>query len=130
MNLSRLKILGLSPFHFACAFTNCTQIIDDMLTDGADIDEVSKYGSPLCFAAWRGKTDMVRHLLRRGACMGLAGPDGCELLVAAAEGHSETCKVLIDLGADVNQKHPSLPNPAPEGRTEALQLIFILQVLT
>ena len=107
MYCSRLKNVDVSPLHIACAFVNDTQIIDHMLAEGANIDEVSKCGSPLSVAAWRGKTDMVRHLLRRGARMGQFGSDGYnELLYAAAQGHSDTIKVLVQHGADINQKHP------------------------
>ena len=107
MYYSRLTNSGFSRLHCACEFRNGTQIIDDILTNGVDIDEVSRNGSALCIAAWYGKTDMVRHLLRRGARTGLAGSDGyTELLMAAARGHSETCSVLVEHGADINQKHP------------------------
>ena len=129
---SRFKNLGLSPFHFACAFSNRTQIIDDMLTNGADIDEVSKCGSALCIAAIHGKTDMVRHFLRRGARIGQPGPVGySELLIAADRGHSETCKVLIEHGADVNQKHPitkasALATAVMEGHHDTLLTLLSL----
>ena len=108
MYYTRLKNNAFSRLHYACEFMNGTQIIDDMLSDGADINEVSKNGSALCIAAWHGKTNMVRHLLLRGARLGLAGPDGYnELHMAAARGHSETCQVLIEHGADINEKHPT-----------------------
>ena len=107
MYYSRLKNISFSRLHYACEFMNDTQIIDDMLTNGVDIDQVSKNGSALCIAAFHGKTDIVRHLLRRGARTGLAGSDGYnELHTAAAQGHSETCKVLVEHGADINLKHP------------------------
>ena len=96
-----------SPLHFACHRTNSTKIIGALLTNGADIDEVSKFGSALCIAAWKGKTEMVRHLLCRGARIGLAGPDGYnDLHQAAVQGHSEICKVLVEHGADINCQHP------------------------
>ena len=104
---SRLKSNIFSRLHCACGFMKDTQIIDDILNAGANIDQVSKVGSALCIAAYLGKTDMVRHLLRRGARIGLAGLDGhSELHMAAAQGHSEICKILIEHGADVNLKHP------------------------
>ena len=107
MYYTRLTIHNVSSLHYACEFMNGTQIIDNMLNAGADIDHVSKNGSALCIAAFRGKTDMVKHLLRRGARIGLAGSDGYnELHSAAAQGHSEICKILIEHGADVNLKHP------------------------
>ena len=97
------KEMVASPLQFA----NSTQMLDTLLTNGADIDEVSFNGTALNFAAWLGKTEMVRHLLRRGARMGLAGPDGYnDLHGAAKEGHSETCKVLVEHGADINCQHP------------------------
>ena len=40
-----------SPLHFACELTNSTQIVDALLTTGADIDEISMSGSALCIAA-------------------------------------------------------------------------------
>ena len=70
------KEMVASPLHFACQFTNSTQILDTLLTNGAYIDEVIMCGSALCFASLLGKTEMVRHLLSRGARIGLAGPDG------------------------------------------------------
>ena len=96
-----------SPLHFACQVTNSTEIIDALLTNGAGIDEMSKSGSALCIAAWNGKSKLVRHLLRRGARIGLAGQDGYnDLHRAAVRGHSETCKVLLEHGADINCQHP------------------------
>ena len=127
---SRLKSNIFSRLHCACGFMKDTQIIDDILNAGANIDQVSKVGSALCIAAYLGKTDMVRHLLRRGARIGLAGSDGYnELHSAAAHGHSEICKILIQHGADVNQKHPitedsALASAIMHGHYQTLQTLL------
>ena len=97
----------ISLLNFACGLTDSTQIVDALLTNGADIDEVSIFGSALCVTALNGKTKLVRHLLRRGARIGLAGPDGYKDLHGAAKnGHSEICKILVEHGADINSQHP------------------------
>ena len=101
------KDIVFSPLHFACHnhITNSTEIIDALLTNGTDIDEVSIFGSALCTTALNGKTKLVRHLLRRGARIGLAGPDGYKDLHGAAKnGHSGICKILVEHGADINSQ--------------------------
>lgn len=102
-----------STLHFACQFTDSTEIVETLLNNGAEIDELSIAGSALCIAAFAGKIELVRLLLRRGAQKGLSGPDGySDLQGAASQGKSETCKVLVEHGADINQQHPSTKESA------------------
>ena len=101
------KDLVYSPLHFAISCTKSTEIVDILLDNGVDINEEFQIGSALCFAAFNGKTEIVRLLLRRGARLGLAGPDGYnDLHGAACNGHREICKVLLEHGADINSRHP------------------------
>ena len=121
-----------SPLHFACIVTNSTEIIDTLLNNGADIDEMSISGSALGIAVWNGKTELVRHLLCRGARIGLAGPSGYnELHKAAVQGHSDTCKVLVEHGADINSQQPitwdsALSYAAGKGHHKTVQTLLSL----
>ena len=107
MYFTKLEISSCSNLRQACELMNSPQMIDTLLAAGANIDQVFENGSALGISAWRGKTELVRHLLRRGARTGLAGLDGySDLHKAASRGHSEICKVLVDHGGDIDQKHP------------------------
>jgi ankyrin repeat protein len=59
--------------------------------------------SALLFAAREGHVDTVRTLLKVGADVDFADPDGSTaLIVALMNGHWDAAKLLIDSGADVN----------------------------
>jgi ankyrin repeat protein len=59
--------------------------------------------SALMFAAREGHVDTLRTLLKAGAEVDFADPDGSTaLIVALMNGHWDAAKLLVDSGADVN----------------------------
>ena len=44
------------------------QVIDLLVAAGADVNQHSRTGTPLCWAAAAGLADNVEHLLKLGAC--------------------------------------------------------------
>ena len=71
MYYTKLEISSCSNLRQTCELMNSPQMIDTLLAAGANIDQVFENGSALDISAWRGKTELVRHLLRRGARTGL-----------------------------------------------------------
>lgn len=80
-------------------------IIHLLLDNGADINaEGSKYGSPLCAAAYFGNKASFEILLQRGADVGVSGGKfGTALGAAAYGGSEEIVKMIIALGADIDE---------------------------
>lgn len=60
--------------------------------------------SPLMYAARDGHLEVMRVLLRAGAAVDLADPDGSTpLILALMNGNWDAAKLLVEAGADVNQ---------------------------
>ena len=59
--------------------------------------------TPLLYAAREGFADCIRELVRGGADLNLADPDGTTpLVLALMNGHWDAAKALLDAGANVN----------------------------
>jgi hypothetical protein len=90
---------GLHP----AALTGNTLIIRGLLRAGADINAMhaSEGGTPLLFAAVKGKAQAVRLLLEKGADPNARGDDGrTPLHWAARAGSVESVEYLLRAGAD------------------------------
>jgi len=89
-----------SPLADAAA-TGRTAIVEMLLTMGADLNHRSGdghfAGTPLAHAAYQGRADIVEILVAAGADVNAAGDS--PLHGAAAMGHLEIVRRLVDLGA-------------------------------
>jgi ankyrin repeat protein len=81
-------------------------LVSEMLADGADANEVNRYGfGAMHVAALNGDADMVSLLLEHGADANYALPEGeTALMTAARTGDVATIDVLLAAGADVNAR--------------------------
>jgi hypothetical protein len=74
--------------------------VDALLAQGADPNEETSEGTPLCAAACWGHTRAVEALLRHGADPNQAEAGGYTPLLWATEfGHADTVHVLLEHGA-------------------------------
>jgi TolB-like protein len=75
-----------------------------LIDDGADVNEAgSDNFTPLHWAAYHGKTEMVKLLLSKGARVNARSAGyGTPLTIAAKYGFNDTARVLLDKGADAN----------------------------
>ncbi|MDP2640134.1 MAG: ankyrin repeat domain-containing protein [Betaproteobacteria bacterium] len=71
--------------------------------------EVNMAGwNPLIYAAWRGRTEVVKYLLEKGADIDAVSPNGVSaLMMAARDGHFDTVRLLLWEVADPNIKSES-----------------------
>jgi len=77
-----------------------------LLDQGAEISHAG--WTPLIYAAWQGKTEMVKFLLGKGAAIDAPGANGTSaLMMAARGGHVDTVKLLIWEAANPNVKNDS-----------------------
>lgn len=120
----KLVLQGLLLFTAGFIFTGCvsplspaissgdTARVNQLLETGTDINAKLLYDefgnplnlSPVQFAAARGRTDVVKMLIEKGAQAGTPGCDvkGDVLLTAAMNGQTETVRWALDQGADIN----------------------------
>jgi uncharacterized protein len=100
---------GETPMHWAAA-NGANKIIDDLLTDKADVNaqETNKFGgTPLHWAVKNGRVETVKHLLAKGADPKLNNlRSGQTLLHAAAQNTDdvELVGLLLGLGIDPGVK--------------------------
>jgi ankyrin repeat protein len=77
-----------------------------MLVDaGATLDNELHHYTPLAYAAFQGREDMIRYLLQSGARVNPDGNNGhtyvnTPLMMAAMQGHTNTALLLLRAGAD------------------------------
>ena len=86
--------------------------------------------SPLIRAAERGRTEVVKLLLEKGADVNVKqiGTGATALIMASQGGHTEVVKLLLEKGADVNAKDnngiTALLIASSKGRTEVVKLLL------
>ncbi|TSA29640.1 MAG: ankyrin repeat domain-containing protein [Verrucomicrobiaceae bacterium] len=67
----------------------------------------NEFSSPICQAAWYGRTEIVRRLLEAGANPNIKEGEGWTPFLAAADrGHKETVILLLQSGADSSIGRP------------------------
>lgn len=103
---TRLK--GLTPL-MAAAYLGDINLVKELLLKGANKEAITTEANttngttPLILAACSGSTEIVRLLLAAGAQIDHKSGDDSTALVKAADGlHVETCRLLLELGADAN----------------------------
>lgn len=96
---------GYTLLHRACKGRH-SHLANFFLEEGADINATSVDGSALHIACLIADKDMVRHLLHWGCDVGLVDPEGNTAVhIACTEGHVSLITILLDYGANVEQKN-------------------------
>ncbi|MCE2779949.1 MAG: ankyrin repeat domain-containing protein [Algoriphagus sp.] len=93
---------------YVCTYTEVDQLIVDLVEAGVDLDASFDDGegyTAVHFAAWDGKDEILSYLLEAGAKADIVGEDGyTPIFLAAAGGHLDCVKLLVENGADVNRR--------------------------
>ncbi|XP_037040551.1 myotrophin [Bradysia coprophila] len=77
------EIASRYPLHYAADYGQ-TNVLDYLLTKGANVDAVDKHGiTPILAAIWEGHTACVQLLLDKGATKSGSAPDGTSYVDAA-----------------------------------------------
>lgn len=96
--------LGETPLHYLCV-ENQLEAVQALAKRGAAINVVNDVGStPLSDAASLGYAEMVRLLLTSGANLRVNGQSEPTLHQAVRSGDLETVRIVLDAGADVNER--------------------------
>ncbi|MCL7034495.1 hypothetical protein MKW94_018522, partial [Papaver nudicaule] len=102
---------GQTPLCWAIAKEN-HDTVRYLLEKGANADAtIPGNYTPLHYAAKTGDTNIVTSLLSRGARVDVASMSGTALLAAAAGGHRDAVKVLLDHGANPNADSDEMFRP-------------------
>lgn len=117
---------------FSCEETGDAKIMKIILNDKADVNIADYYGkwTPLMGAASRGRTDLVKMLLDRGADVDMVTLDqDTALMWACQEGHIEVVKMLLDAGADIHVREiifgdTAITKASSEGHTEIVSMLL------
>lgn len=117
---------------FSCEETGDAKIMKIILNDKADVNIADYYGkwTPLMGAASRGRTDLVKMLLDRGADVNMFTIDqDTALMWACQEGHIEVVKMLLDAGADIHVREcifgdTAITKASSEGHTEIVSMLL------
>lgn len=79
------------------------RIVKLLVENGADVNVLDDYDSPLRLACGDGKFEMAKYLLENHALVDLA-VDDTPLIIASCVGYMEIIKLLLKYGADINWK--------------------------
>eukprot|EP01122_Echinamoeba_exundans_P003563 TRINITY_DN13646_c0_g1_i1.p1 TRINITY_DN13646_c0_g1~~TRINITY_DN13646_c0_g1_i1.p1 ORF type:complete len:632 (-),score=124.81 TRINITY_DN13646_c0_g1_i1:68-1963(-) len=117
------KQQGVTPLYLACLRKN-TNIMQFLLSNGADPNLMSRNRTPLYLATLYGEDLMVILLLQHGADPNLICNNVAPLHIAAAKGIIELCELLISHGADVNLVAPKAGTPLHVAASRDHRFIF------
>ena len=96
---------GLSSLYIA-ADQGHLEIVHTLLNAGADVDQPSDTGlTPLLIASKKGYHKIVGALLKKNASMNMGFSEFTPLCLASRYNHSDTAEILLDAGADVDERH-------------------------
>ncbi|MDA0811699.1 MAG: ankyrin repeat domain-containing protein [Verrucomicrobia bacterium] len=104
-------------------------IVNALLSSGANVNEKSKGMTALRIASLEGHKEIVKTLLDAGAEANAKDKEGmAALYVASQEGHKEIVKMLLDAEADVNAKdkegRTALYETSQEGHKEIVKMLL------
>jgi ankyrin repeat protein len=108
-NVNAVNRYGVTPLSLACT-NGTTSIVELLLEAGADPNAALPGGeTPLMTAARTGRPGPVQALLARGAVVESTDERRGQsaIMWAAAEGHADVVRALIDAGADFRTRLPS-----------------------
>ena len=119
---------GVTGLHGA-AESGHVEIAELLIAEGANVNEMSKVGTPLLLAAAFGKKEILELFIAKGGDVKVVQPgDKTPLYYAAAKGHKEIVELLIEKGADVNAKENNGVTPlhyaAWVGHKEIIELLI------
>jgi ankyrin repeat protein len=120
--------LGMSALQIAAAVGNM-EMVQTLLAAGADVNHASVYGTPLTFAAFDSRPEIVKLLLEKGATVSAGRPDQITpLMLAARAGQVEVIRELLARGAVTNgadnNGSTALSHAAREGNAEAVAVLL------
>jgi ankyrin repeat protein/Tfp pilus assembly protein PilF len=81
------------------------ELVRMLLDKGANVNQPTRYKTPLMQAAEQGQAEIVSLLLDKGAQVNVQTDEGTALMMAVTGGNAATVKVLLAAGADVKAKH-------------------------
>ena len=125
-SVTRRNPYGDTALMFA-ALKGQVAVAQFLITHGGQVNQTG--WAPLHYAAFEGRTEMVKLLLSKGAEKDAVAPNGySSLMLAARNGHLEAARMLLYADADVAIK-------APDGQTalgiakekKSLQLMELLK---
>ncbi|MGV3722210.1 MAG: ankyrin repeat domain-containing protein [Actinomycetota bacterium] len=127
-NPNATNTIGMSALMIA-ANTGNLDVVQSLLEAGAQVNYNSPFGSPLLFAAYECKPQVVRLLLARGAEASAQRPDRISVLMLAARaGNPEVLKLVLlkktDIAATDTHGSTALSYAARMGNTEAARLLL------
>ncbi len=103
------------PLHYAVGGYGYPEIVQLLLSKGADVDAVGPDGTALSLAAARDSLELVLLLLEHGADPNLEDYKGKRPLHnAARRGNEQIGKALLDHGADINARMIGSETPLHE----------------
>lgn len=137
-DLSRVKLLipdiidvndvdqdGITPIRLA-VLSGRVDILEYLISKGADINATGEFGSALDAAAFEGNFEIVEFLLEKGADVNTTDTDGYTPLHSAA--NLDIVKLLLKKDANVNAKNTNGATPlhsaAERGRLELVKLLL------
>jgi ankyrin repeat protein len=96
---------GTTPLHWAVHEQDLSKVVA-LLKQGANPDSRNDYGAtPMTVAAGHGNFPIMQALVRAGGDIESANSEGETLLMAVARtGRTDTARLLLDKGANVNAK--------------------------
>lgn len=112
------------PIHEA-AFDGNAELVEQLLSEGADVNAPDPTGTPLQWALFAGQEEVARVLLEHGADPNVEGEAGAPLQMAISGGNAEMVELLLDHGANPNVGHRSTPLVAA-ARIGSLEIIKLL----
>jgi len=104
--------------------------VRQLLEQGTDVNARDQdQRTPLCIAAYYGKTDVAKLLIEKGADVNAKDKyQRTPLWMAAWEGNTDVAELLIEKGADVNAKNNNQVTPlhwaAIFGKTDVAKLLI------
>ena len=105
------------------------EIVGVLIENGAELNSVTKFGTPLQIAARGNHVRIVEMLLENGAKPDLGGGEkmNSPLHDAAARGAVDAVRLLLERGADVNNRngagHPPVHLAASKSKAEMVALL-------